>query len=112
MYRAAAFGAFPEPYGSQLRERSDGLAEAALHRFNSRHERRADRSNAGNQDPQLTFRGRNPGISYGGQLRISLSGTRMLKCTLEQGCRRLSFGILTFYDKERDRRPHKCLHLL
>ena len=89
-HRAAALGAFPEADGSKLCERTNGLAEAALYRFNPRHERGADRSNAGNQDPQLAFRGRNPGISYSGQLRISLSGTRMLKCTLEQGCRRLS----------------------
>ena len=78
------------------------MAEAAFYRFHSRHKRGAHGTNARDQDPQLTFRGRNPGISYGGQLRISLSGTRMLKCTLEQGCRRLSFGILTFYGKARD----------
>ena len=72
-HRAAAFGAFPEAHSAKLCERTNGLAETAFHRFNSRHERGADRSNAGNQDAHLTFRGRNPGISYGGQLRISLS---------------------------------------
>jgi hypothetical protein len=94
---AAAFGAFPEAHGSKLRERSDGLPKAALYRFNSRHERGTDRSNAGDQDPQLTSGGRNPGVSCGGQLRISLGGVRLLQSALETGLRRRSFAIVTFY---------------
>ena len=95
-HRAAALGAFPEAHRSKLGERTDGLAQAALYRFNSRHERGADRSDAGNQDPQLTFRGRNLVFPVVDNSRISLEWYEDAQSTLEQGCRRLSSGILTF----------------
>ena len=52
-----------------------GCAEAALHGFHAGHEGGAHRADAGNQNAELSVRGRNLDVSCGGQLRISLSGS-------------------------------------
>ena len=56
--RRASFGAFAEPNGGELRQRSDRRAEAALDRFDARDERRADRADARKQHAELAVRGR------------------------------------------------------
>ena len=68
----------PKPDGAQLRQRADGLAKSALDRLHPRHEGGADRADARNQDSQLPIGGRNRGVFFGGQLRISLGAARML----------------------------------
>src|SRR5262249_1146270 len=52
----AAFGAFSEPYRSELGERTDRLSDLLLDRLDSRYKRRADCAHAGNQNSQLSGR--------------------------------------------------------
>ena len=69
--RAAAFGPLSQAYRGHLGDRAYGFGEAAPYGLDARDERCRDRAHAGDQNPQLPFRGRDRHVLFIGQVLIS-----------------------------------------